>query len=228
MTDQELKDLVAGLAVKSDRMDAQMAEDRRQILEANLEASREKLKATREQNERSAQLAAQLAEDNRQQKERWAKLDALMAESNRKLEKATALVGGMGQNQGAVAEEFFFNSLQAKPVLGGVQYDDVIDSVRGFSGKLRGEYDVVMVNGKSVALIEVKYVVHPDDIAKTIKGIENYRTFFPQHKNFDVYGAIAGFKVPPEVAEAAKQQGLMVLKRVGDVMEVDAGQPHRF
>ena len=192
MTDQELKDLVAGLAVKSDRMDAQMAED------------------------------------NRQQTERWAKLDALMAESNRKLEKATALVGGMGQNQGAVAEEFFFNSLQAKPVLGGVRYDEVFLNVVYDSGKKRAEYDVVMVNGKSVALIEVKYVVHPDDIAKTMKGIESYRSYFPEYKDFDVYGAIAGFKVPPEVAEAAKQQGLMVLKRVGDVMEVDAGEPHRF
>ena len=192
MTDQELKDLVAGLAVKSDRMDAQRAEDRRE------------------------------------QKERDAHLDALMAESSRKLDKVAALVGNIGQNQGAAAEEFFFNSLQAKPVLGGVEYDEVIDNLKGYSGKLRGEYDVVMVNGKSVALIEVKYVVHPDDITKTIKGIQNYRTFFPQHKDFDVYGAIAGFKVPNEVAEAAKQQGLMVLKRVGDVMEVDAGEPHRF
>ena len=109
-----------------------------------------------------------------------------------------------------------------------MHYDEVIDNLKGYSGKLRGEYDVVMVNGKSVALIEVKYVVHPDDITKTIKGIENYRTFFPQHKDFDVYGAIAGFKIPDEVAEAAKQQGLMVLKRVGDVMEVDTGEPHRF
>ena len=206
MTDQELKDLVAGLAVKSDRIDAQLAE-----------INREGVEARREQKGRDAYLDALMAANAE-----------LMAESSRKLDKVAALVGNIGQNQGAVAEEFFFNSLQAKPMLGGVQYDEVIDNLKGYSGKLRGEYDVVMVNGKSVALIEVKYVVYPDDITKTIKGIENYRTFFPQHKDFDVYGAIAGFKVPNEVAEAAKQQGLMVLKRVGDVMEVDAGEPHRF
>ena len=71
MTDQELRDLVASLAVKSDR------------------------------------------------------LDALMAETTCKLDKAAALVGNIDQNQGAVAEEFFFNSLQAKPVLGGVQHVNV-------------------------------------------------------------------------------------------------------
>lgn len=77
--------------------------------------------------------------------------------------------------------EFFFNSLQAKPVLGGVRYDDVFSNVRNISGKLRSAYDVVIVNGKSVALIEVKYAVHPKDIAKTLLGINNYRTFFPQY-----------------------------------------------
>lgn len=123
---------------------------------------------------------------------------------------------------------FFFNSLQAKPVLGGVRYDDVFLNVHSFNGKLQNEYDVVMVNSKSVALIEVKYAVHPDDIDKTIKGIANYRTLFPQHKDFDIYGAIAGFKIGKDVEESAKQQGLMVLKRVGDVMEVDAGEPHKF
>ena len=199
MTDQELKDLVASLSVNQDR-------------------------AKREQEKRDAHLDGQL---DTLIAANVANV-ALMAESSRKLDKVVALVGNIGQNQGAVAEEFFFNSLQAKPVLGGVHYDEVIDNLKGYSGKLRGEYDVVMVNGKSVALIEVKYVVHPDDITKTIKGIENYRTFFPQHKDFDVYGAIAGFKIPDEVADAAKQQGLMVLKRVGDVMEVDTGEPHRF
>ncbi len=174
MTDQELRDLVASLAEKSDRLDAQMAE------------------------------------------------------TTRKLDKASALLGNIGQNQGAVAEEFFFNSLQAKPVLGGVRYDDVFLNVHSFNGKLQNEYDVVMVNGKSVALIEVKYAVHSDDIDKTIKGIANYRTLFPQHKDFAIYGAIAGFKIGEDVAESAKKQGLMVLKRVGDVMEVDAGEPHSF
>lgn len=202
MTDQELKDLVASLAIKSDRIDAQQA--------AN--AVQQAANAVQQANN-----AVQFAATARQ-----------VAETSRKLDAMGIRLGNIGQNQGAVAEEFFFNSLQAKPVLGGVRYEDVFHNIRSFSGKLEGEYDVVMVNGQSVALVEVKYAVHPNDIDKTIKGIANYRALFPQHKDYAVYGAIAGFKIADDVAELAKEQGLMVLKRKGDVMEVDAGTPHRF
>lgn len=85
-----------------------------------------------------------------------------------------------------------------------------------------------MGSDKSVALIEIKSVVHPNNITQTLQGIDNYRSFLPQHKDFDIYGAIAGFQITPDVAKLAKEQGLMVLKRTGDVMEVDAGVPHRF
>lgn len=98
--------------------------------------------------------------------------------------------------------------VEAKPALGGVLY--------------------LMVNGKSIALLEVKHAVHPDDIVKTIKGISSYETLFPHHKDFDVYGAIAGFKISKDVAESAKAQGLMMRKRVRDVIEIDAGEPYRF
>ena len=202
MTDQELKDLVTSLAIR--QVATAIAQDR---TDAQLRETGAQLRAT------DAQLKANALQ---------------MAETDRKLDRASVLLGNIGQNQGAVAEEFFFNSLQAKPILGGVQYEEVIQNAKSINGKLQGEYDVVMVNGKSVALIEVKYAVHANDITKTINGIGNYRSLFPQHKDFDIYGAIAGFKISPEVVELAKEQGLMVLKRVGDVLEVDAGRVQRF
>jgi hypothetical protein len=117
MTDQELKDLVAGLAIAQAKTDAQMAKT-------------------------DAQMA---------------KTDAQMAKTDAKLDKLTALCGGIASNQGSVAEEFFFNSLVSEPFLGDIKFDRITPQlVVGRKGK-QSEYDIVMVNGATVGIVEVKY-----------------------------------------------------------------------
>lgn len=113
MTDQELKDLVASLAVKSDRLDAQQA-----------------------------------------------KTDAQMAKTDEKLKRLSELYGNVADNQGSAVEEFFFNSLRANPMIGGIRYGRVVsDMLVGNQGK-QAEFDLVLVNGNSVAVIEVKHKAH--------------------------------------------------------------------
>ena len=70
MTDDELKALVAGLAVAQDRTEALVAE-----------------------------IAAQQA-----------KTDAQLARTDAKLDRPAAMYGGVGNNQGLVAEESYYNS----------------------------------------------------------------------------------------------------------------------
>ena len=103
MTDQELKELIASLAIKSDRLDAQQSE------------------------------------------------------TDAKLNRVAEMLGNIGNNQGDVAEEFFYNSLKSKFDLAGVHYDsmekNVLKSIKG----TQDEFDIVMINGEDVAIIEVKY-----------------------------------------------------------------------
>ena len=189
MTDQELKDLVAGLAVAQAKTDAQLAKTGAKI------------------DELTALQASSSAKQD--------KFDA-------KLDRLAELYGGVSSNQGSAAEEFFYNSLSANPVLGGIKFDRVSPNVTISSRKKQAEFDIVMVNGGSVAVIEVKSKVHPGDLEKAEKSLKRYREFYPEHKGFDLYGGIAGFSVPPYVAKAAKDKGLFVLKRKGDVFTVDA------
>ena len=78
-------------------------------------------------------------------------------------------------------------------MLGGVRHNDVFANGKTFVGKLQGEYGVVSGSGKSAALIEVKYAVHPSDTTKPLPGVGNCRAVLPQQMDFDVYGAAAGF-----------------------------------
>jgi multidrug resistance efflux pump len=165
---------------------------------------------------------AQLAQTDAQ----LAKTDAQLARTDAKLEKLAAMVGGMSANQGDMAEEFFYNSLLKSPIIGGVEYERVqAKTLAGRKGK-RKEFDIVLVNGSNVALIEVKFKAHLADVEQAERQVQQYRDIFPEHARYTIYSGIAALSVPEDVVKAAHSKGLFVLKQVGDAIEVD-GQAMR-
>lgn len=180
MTDQELRDLVASLAVNSAKTDAQIA-----------------------------------------------KTDEKLAATSAKLDRVAEMLGGISSSQGAVAEEFFSNSLAAKPQIGGIVFDSVTPNLMFKSKREHSEFDIVLTNGKSVALIEVKYKAHLNDLDQAQAKIDSYRKWRPEHKDFSIFAGLASFSVPPEVVEQAHERGIFVLQRTGDVLEIDAAQIDR-
>jgi multidrug efflux pump subunit AcrA (membrane-fusion protein) len=210
MTDQELKDLVAQnsadikvlvaqttqlAAVQTEYAKAQAAQAKEQAMQAKAQAAFAK--------EQTAQIKAQtLAADAR-------------------FDKLAAKYGGLSDNLGSAAEEFFVNSLEARPIVGGIRFDAVHPKV--FGGKMgkQSEYDIVLVNGASAAIIEVKHKVHPSALDQLEAQLAKYKEHFPEHKDFALYGGIAGMSIPDEVVAQAKARGLFVLKCKGEVMEAD-------
>jgi hypothetical protein len=148
-----------------------------------------------------------------------ARTDAQMANTDKKFKTMQTMLDGISKNQGSVAEEFFYNSLNAKPVLGDIRFDRVTPHlIVGRKGK-QSEYDVVMVNGASVGIVEVKYKAHLNDLEQVHSQIARFRRDCPEFKGYAIYGGIAGLSVPSDVSKAAKAQGLFVLKRKGEALE---------
>jgi hypothetical protein len=206
MTDQELKDLVAGLAVKSDRLDATVAETSKTIAEMQ-----------RESRERNAVIDKEraIAEQER-------------AETQRVMKEIGRRMGAMASNQGDVAEEFFYNSLRQKMELGGIEFDTIFGNFVIGNKKRNSELDILMVNGQSAALIEVKYKAHVNDLDQVEQKIADYRSLRPEHKDFKLYAGLAGFSVPQDVVEEAHKRGMFVLKRQGDLLETEASGMRAF
>ena len=99
MTDQELKDLVASLAIDSKNLHAAQME-------------------TSEQMKRN---------------------DKMLTD---KLNRMGITLGNVTNNQGDVAEEFFFNSLANAPHLGSIYFDDIEKNGHKRRGKTEEEYDL--------------------------------------------------------------------------------------
>jgi hypothetical protein len=202
MTDQELKDLVASLAVSHKEVQAEMA-----LLSAA---------------QKEAQTGVASLSDTQKV------MQTEVAETSRVIKEIGRRMGAMASNQGDVAEEFFFNSLDAKPQIGEITFDSVTpNQIFSRKGK-QSEFDIVMVNGQSVALIEVKYKAHISDLDQVQSQVEAYRQWRPEHKDYKIYTGLAGFSVPPDVVKEAKERGLFVLKRAGDVVEAEAAGMRAF
>ena len=191
MTDDELKDLVASLAIDQKELTKKMAQ------------TDEQMRRTDEQINR---------------------LETQVEKMARKIDRVGKIVGNVGKNQGAVTEEFFFNSLGENAHLGGIHFDNLMANIQMRQGKLEEEYDIVMMNGNAVGIVEVKYKAHEKDVNKLERKMTHFKKLFPVYKNFKLYGAIAYFHFYDKAKQTALENGFFVLQRSGNVIHTDCGQ----
>ncbi|MFZ2967568.1 MAG: hypothetical protein WA080_00775 [Sulfuricurvum sp.] len=194
MTDQELKDLIASNILGMKELRESQAKTDEQMKKTD-----EQMKRTDEQMKRT---------------------DEQVKRNEAKLTKMGVLLGNISNNQGDVAEEFFYNSLEDKKNLAGIHYDFIDKNWKSSTKNLRDEFDIVMVNGKDIAIIEVKYKAHEKDLEKLLtKKQTNFKELFPIYKDYTHHLALASFYMPPDLKEKALENNVIVLQRKGDVME---------
>jgi hypothetical protein len=208
MTETEFWAVMARLAIEQEQRHAQ--------LEAQLQESRTQLEA--KLSESQAQLQAQLA-----------KTDAQLAKTDAQLNKLSKLFGEVNNNRGEVAEEFFFRSLERHPWIGGMKFDTVHRNLNGSKGKVQDEFDLVLVNGDSLAIIEVKNKAHLNLVEKIIEEkVPNLRFLFPQFKNYKIFAGIASLVSYASLIEKTREQGLFLLTQHGKHLELVNKTLHAF
>ena len=148
------------------------------------------------------------------------KTDEQMKETDRKLKSMGIHLGNISNNQGDIAEEFFYNSLASKPRLAGIDYDFINKNAHKRIGKVEDEYDILLVNGKDVAIIETKYKAHTRDVERLInKKYENFKKLYPEYKDYKHHLGLASFNINEDVKELASQNNVILIQRKGDLIE---------
>jgi hypothetical protein len=167
-----------------------------------------------------AQLAktdAQLAKTDAQ----LARTDAQLEKSEKSWQETKKILSNVGINLGHVAEEFFYYALMEDKRFGNIQFDDISLNVKGRNRKAQDEFDIVLYNGNSIGLIEIKHKVHPADIEQLkTKKVENFKLLFPDYTDFHFYLGIGGMSIPAEVEAQALANGMAVLRQKGEIMEL--------
>ncbi|MCL2074352.1 MAG: hypothetical protein FWH18_10545 [Marinilabiliaceae bacterium] len=180
--------------------------------------------------ERFKETNRQIAENERIYSERQAKLDKQMAETDKQMSKTDKQisrlekqVGGITNNNGAFAEEYFVNSLRkGNLILFGEKFDKLIKSVIMIDDKnrIRGEIDTLLLNGKAVAIFETKYRARENNIDHVLKKVKIFRDRFPEYANHKLYLGIASMVFDKNIEQKCIENGIAIIKQVGDTIVV--------
>ncbi len=95
----------------------------------------------------------------------------------------------------------------------------------------RKEFDILVVNGTEVVVVEVKTTLTPDKVRYFVSALEDFKRYCRQFSHHDVYGAVAYIRSEAEAALYAERQGLFVIRATGDsasIVNSEEFLPKRF
>jgi len=78
----------------------------------------------------------------------------------------------------------------------------------------------VLFNGKSAAIIEVKYNAKPDNISveKLISCVETFKTLCPKYKEHKIYLGVAAMSFRKGLEEKLHKSGIATIRQIGKKM----------
>lgn len=173
--------------------------------------------------EKFAETALLQKENERIWKEQHAETERIVKETSLGLDKLKETFGGWGNNLGYFAEEYFMNSFKkGEQNFFGEKFDEIKQNRNGMV--TNDEYDILLINGRSVCIIETKFKAHVKNIPKLLNKAITFRLNFPQYQNYRIYLGMASLSFYDLLEEECKENGIAIIKQVGDkVVIIDEG-----
>jgi hypothetical protein len=197
----------------------EMAENNRIITEMQAKNAREMAENNRIITEMQAKTDRQMEETDR----KMAETARQMAETDRQITRLEKEIGGVSRNHGSFAEEYFANSLeQGEIIFLGEKFDKLIKAavIVEEGNRIKAEVDILLVNGKSVAIIEVKFKVRDKHVDRMFKKAKIFRERFSEYGNHQVYLGFASLIFDDEIKDRCLENGIAVIKQVGDTVVI--------
>jgi len=188
--------------MKENEIKAEKAREKKRAEEEKWRAEEEKWRAE-EEKRRAAAEKDRIAADKR-------------------MKKLEEFLGSWANNFGSFAEEYFFNSFENEQQnFFGEHFNEIRKKVKPKGKNLEDEYDIVMYNDSSVAIVEVKSKAHINDVQKVLKKAETFRILCPDYADFNIYLGFASLSFYEELEKECIDQGIAIIKQVGDTVVIN-------
>ena len=200
------------------------AEFEQQMMLSNAEAERMNTEAKRRHAEFEQQIILSKAEADKRAAEAQKTMENLKANIDKvgqQIKQVSQQMGGMANSNGDAAQEYFFNALYYRKTLFGQEFDEVKTEKRKIKKTgVEVQYDIILINGKSVCIVEVKYKADTNDVRRMPSMAEKFRQNYPEHANKKLYLALASMSFDDYVEKECNTLGIAMIKSLGDTIEI--------
>lgn len=121
-------------------------------------------------------------------------------------------------------QDFFTESLTELKAAGMIEFEDIQVNLKHKRKDITDEFDIVMYNGDSIAIVEVKYVAAASDLKNLIeKKAPNFKYLYPEYAGYKIYLGLAGLSFDNEnIKQLGSEAGIAILEAKGDHAEIIA------
>lgn len=170
----------------------------------------------KEKQERKKEEERRKKEEEKREKANE-RLDHILAETAEEVKDLCRQMGGISSSNGSMAENFFYNAFRKDKIFMNEKYDKIKRNYSYSVGDYKNEYDIVFFNGKSIAIIEVKYKAKPENvkIEDLIIRVERFKKFAPEYNNHKIYLAVAAMSFREGFATQLHKVGIATVHPVG-------------
>jgi Holliday junction resolvase-like predicted endonuclease len=219
-TDRLIKENDLRLTKMREETDRQMKENARQMKETDRQMKENDARLTKMRKESDLRLAKMRKETDRMMKENSREIkenNREIKENSREIKELNRSLGGISNSNGDMAEEFFFNIFKKSKTFVDEHYDSIQKNYFYSNGEVGTESDIILFNGTSVAIIEVKYKANQNNIRieKLISNVALFKKCSPIYRYHKVYLGVAAMSFGKGLEKELHNAGIATIHPLG-------------
>lgn len=206
---------------------AEVTTKQAELASAQKETERRFQELERFLHEQSQETREQFQEDRQHFQELERRRDAEsqktereIREVNKQIKEVSKQIGNLGGKWGRFVENMVAPACETLFLKRGIPVHQVSQRVKRRLDGQTLEIDVLVINEDHVLVVEVKSSLGVDNIKELMEDLSQFRLFFPEYCQKQLYGAVAAIEIEEGADKYAYRQGLFVLAQAGEAIAI--------
>jgi hypothetical protein len=191
-----------------------------ELVAAQKETERLLKEQSQETNQRNQETERKILAVSQEVSEVNKELSKQISAVNKQISAVNKQIGDLGGKWGRFVENMVAPACETIFLKRGIPVHQVGQRIKKRLNGQTLEIDVLVTNADHVLVVEVKSSVGVDDVKALIEDLTQFRQFFPEYNQKQLYGAVAGIEIEEGADKYAYRQGLFVLAQAGETVTI--------